>query len=169
MKTISRRGRKKTADKFASSIGTGTPLAVGRIIAHLMRRKITYERARAYFSEDLPPDARLSKNTVDKYWKQYKDTIRAASKKAGRDEKIFCDEFFKAQSEIEEKANIDARRDSITYQLPGRGNTKQLAAAIEQWLPTVAANEAARIRKHSLDADHLVVTISYRPHKKSKP
>ncbi len=163
-----KRGRPANSQRLGRSTGTGSPLAVGRIIAHLMRKKVTYERARAYFTDDLPRGSRLSKNTVDKYWKQYRDTIRVAAKKARRDEREYCDEFFRIQNEIEEQQRNDARRDAITYQLPGRGDTEQLASAIEQWLPTVAKNEAARVRKQSIDAEQLVVTISYRAPQKKK-
>lgn len=161
-------GRKKTADKFAGATGTGTPLAVGRIIAHLMRKGLTYGRARLYFTEILPPQepgtsgGRLSENTVDKYWQQYRRTIRGPAHDAGRDEKEFCDEFFAKQS-ARHLREIEARhRDQITMEIHGPLSTKELAAA----LVDIAKNEAIRVSKQYITADCLTVTINYRAPKK---
>lgn len=165
------RGRRKTASKFANATGVGTPLAVGRIIAHLMRKGLTYERARLYFTDTLAPQepgaygGRLSKNTVDKYWQQYRRTIREPARRAGREEKEFCDEFFAKQS-AQRLREIEARhRDQITVEIHSPLSTEELAAA----LVDIAKNEAIRASKQSIMADCLTVTINYRhPKKKAR-
>lgn len=163
-------GRKKTTEKFATATGVGTPLAVGRIIAHLMRKGLTYERARLYFIETLSaPEpgtfgSRLSKNTVDKYWQQYKQTIREPARRAGRDEKEFCAAFFTKQSARRLREIVERHRDQITVEIRSPLSTEELAAA----LVDIAKNEAVRVHKQSIAADYLTVTINYR-HPKKKP
>jgi hypothetical protein len=157
-------GRPKTEDKFAEVTDARSPLGVGLRIERLMRQGTTYDQVLIFFKEILPPDYQLSKNTVDKYRALYQQTICEPARAAGRDEEEFWKEFV-ANKSAKGVREWDARhRDQITVEIRSPLSTEELAAA----LTNIATNEAARVRKQSIDADYLTITFDYRAPKKRK-
>lgn len=159
-----KRGRKKTADKFAEATGSRSPLGVGLRIARLMRQGATYDQVLILFKEILPPDYRLSKNTVDKYRALYQKTICEPARAAGRDEEEFWKEFVANKSAKGVRERDARHRDQITVKAPRPLSTEELAVA----LINIATNEAARVQKQSIEADFLTITFNYRAPTKRK-
>jgi hypothetical protein len=148
---------------------------------------LSYEKARAHFTENAHKKLKFARNTVDAYWKHYKKTIRQPAKACGLSEKEFCDRFFQSVDEERERSRkslatvtyIVAPRHRLVHFFP-RGLTpserREIPSDPPAWtgkrvrteLEKIAGMEGARLKDADEPPEHLVVTISYRTNPKKK-